>query len=420
MADARRGTRRGGVAAWLLCLGPALAAAQPAPGTALEVALLTFGPGTQIWERFGHNAILVRDRASGAARLYNYGVFDLDQPDFDFNFVRGRMCYRIAATEPNEELSVYRTEGRFIVEQDLNLTPAQRARLADLLAWNAEPQHAQYRYDYFTNNCATRVRDVLDAVLDGQIRAQTIAPSRGFTYRMDAIRLMRPEPLLMLAMDAGLGPFADQRLSFWDESFVPMQLMQYLRGVELRDTEGHLVPLVARETLLNPGRLPPPPDFPPDWIWPALASGGSGAILLLGLAQARAKRMARLAFAALTTSFALVCGLAGVLLLYLWFATDHRAAWRNENLFLLDPLCLALLPTWIGSVRASWQPSRWARRLSLGVAGLAGAALFVKVFPAFPQDNRFWIALLLPPHAALAAIVWRASRSAPARTLPGH
>src|SRR5262249_34065989 len=129
------------------------------PGANLEVALLTFGPGEELWERFGHNAIEVRNRATGAAVLYNYGIFDFAQENFFLNFARGLMTYRVAAGDPAEELPLYVAEGRWIVEQRLNLTAPQRARLAEFLAWNVRPEHAQYRYDYFRANCSTRVRD---------------------------------------------------------------------------------------------------------------------------------------------------------------------------------------------------------------------------------------------------------------------
>jgi hypothetical protein len=401
---------------WILLLFPlfsfAQAAPAPAPGDDLDVALITFGPGTQLWERFGHNAILIRDRATGTQRLYNYGMFDFAQKDFFLNFARGQMLYRIDRDDPTDEYPLYRSEGRWIVEQDLNLTPAQRAKLRDFLRWNSRPENAQYHYDYFTANCATRVRDALDMALGGAIRAQTIAPSRGFTYRMDTLRLMRPEPALMLLLDAGLGPFADTRLSYWDESFVPMRFMVYLREIKVRDATGALRPLVARESVLYAGRLPEPPEFPPNWIWQALAVGIAIALGLIGLARLRARAWARAAFATAASLIALACGIGGILLVVLWTLTDHVAAWRNENLLLLDPLCVLLLPAWLGSLRARWQPSAFARRTSLAIAAFAGLAFFVKVFPAFPQDNRFWIALLLPIHVGLAASVnWQHNRA---------
>ncbi|MBS0569976.1 MAG: DUF4105 domain-containing protein [Proteobacteria bacterium] len=397
---------------WILLLFPLFATAQPVPaqppGANLEVSLVTFGPGTELWERFGHNAIQITDRANGAQRLYNYGMFDFAQKDFFLNFARGRMLYRIDVTDPADEFPQYRAEGRWIVEQQLNLTPTQRLALSDYLAWNARPENAQYRYDYFTANCATRVRDALDKALDGAIHAQLIAPSRGFTYRMDALRLMRPQPVLMVLMDAGLGPFADTRLSYWAESFVPMEFMRYLRDVKVRDASGALVPLVARETVIEPGHLPEPPEYPSEWVWQALAVGVLSGLGLLALARARERAWARVAFSTTASLIDFVCGIAGLALIGLWTLTDHVAAWHNENIALLDPLCLLLVPAWIASVRARWQPSRFVKATSILVAFLAAFEFFLKIYPSFPQDNRFWIALLLPIHVALAASVnWR-------------
>jgi hypothetical protein len=381
------------------------------PGANLDVSLFTFGPGEEVWERFGHNAIQIRDRSSGEAVLYNYGIFDFGQKNFFVNFARGLMTYRIAAGDPADELPVYVAEGRWIVEQKLNLTPAQRAQLAGFLANNARPENAEYRYDYFRANCSTRVRDALDAAAGGAIKAQTIAPSRGFTYRIDADRLMRPDPLVMLAMDAGLGPYADQRLSNWDESFVPMELMRHMREVRVVDEAGLPRPLVAAETRLADALAPEPPDYAPQWVWPALATGIAAGFVLLGLGLGRRMReraWARAILATAVLTLSVVLGFAGIVLLALWGLTDHVSAWRNQNILLFNPLCLALLPCWFGAYHARWQPSRFAQRVAVLVAASAGLALFIKVLPAFPQDNRMWIALLLPVHLALSLLVLRA------------
>jgi hypothetical protein len=393
---------------WILLLFPLFGFAQtesPSSGDDLDVALVTFGPGEEIWERFGHNAILIRDRTARTERLYNYGMFDFAQENFWLNFARGKMLYRISVSDPADDYPIYREEGRWIVEQDLNLTPAQRANLRDFLDWNARPENAQYNYEYFRANCSTRVRDALDNAVAGAIRQQTIAPSRGFTYRMDALRLMRPEPLLMVGMDAGLGPYADQRLSYWDESFVPMEFMRHVRDVRVADSAGQLVPLVARETKIAEARIPAPPGFPPQWFWPALLGGMTVALGLLALSRLRSHAWARIPFAVIAASVSLLLGCGGLVLAMLWALTEHISSWRNENLLLFNPLCLLLLPTWFNAAFGNWRPTRFARRISVVVAALAGLALFLKVFPAFVQDNLFWIALLAPVHVALASSV---------------
>jgi hypothetical protein len=412
MAAANVSARIGApVLLWILLFLPLIGHAQLAavtPGDDLDVALITFGPGEEVWERFGHNAIEVRNRVTGAAVLYNYGIFDFAQRNFFLNFARGRMLYRISVSDPAEDYPIYRAEGRWIVEQDLSLTPKQRAKLRDFLEWNARPENAQYNYEYFSANCSTRVRDALDDAVGGAIRDQTIAPSRGFTYRMDALRLMRPELALMIGMDAGLGPYADRRLSYWDESFVPMELMRHMRQIQVPDpATGGKQPLVSRETRLADGRVPEPPDFPPQWTWQALALGLALGSMLPGLARLRKQTWARVTFGSVAVAASLLFGLSGLILIALWTLTDHVSAWRNENLLLFNPLCLLLLPTWFGALREQWQPSRFAQRTAIVVAALACLAFFLKVFPAFTQDNKLWIALLLPLHAGLAFSVAR-------------
>ncbi|HET8942016.1 MAG TPA: DUF4105 domain-containing protein [Rudaea sp.] len=397
----------------LLIAAPAFAQ-QPAavePGSHLDISLVTFGPGTQVWERFGHNAILVQDRGGGPSLLYNYGMFDFAQKNFYVNFARGRMLYSIDVENPLQSLPIYVEEGRWIVRQDLNLTPAQRLKLANYLAWNARPENAQYRYDYFTANCSTRVRDALNMTLDGAIKAQTANQSRGFTYRMDTLRLMRPEPALMLGMDAGLGPFSDTPLSNWQESFVPMQFMQTMRSIRVTDANGKLQPLVAHQTLLAPARLPEPPAFPPNWFWQALAVGlGLGAMLFI-LARQRQRTWARITLASTASLLMLTLGLGGCVLIALWTLTDHVAAWHNQNLLLLDPLCLLLIPAWLRSAGRHWQPSRFAKCLSIGIATLAALTVLLKLAPLLAhQDNRFWIAVLLPIHLALAISIFSARK----------
>lgn len=372
------------------------------PGANLGVAVYTFGPGEEIWERFGHNAIEIRDNDSGRALLYNYGIFDFAQKNFFLNFARGLMTYRIAADDPADELPNYVAEGRWITRQDLNFSPAQRFKLADFLAWNVREENAEYRYDYFRANCSTRVRDAIDAALDGAIKAQMVAPSHGFTYRMDADRLMRPDAAIMLLIDAGLGPFADQRLSYWDESFVPMEFMRHLREIRIRNSAGQEVPLVASETQLARARIADPPEFPSRWTWQALAIGIALGLAWIGLVRIRARAPARWLLAGSGVTLSLILGIAGLILLALWLLTDHVSAWRNENLMLFDPLCLLLVPVWWRARRAEWQPSRFASRTAFVIAAFAVLAWLVKILPGFVQDNTFWIALLLPVHVAIA------------------
>ena len=365
----------------------------------IEISLLTVGPGPIFWERFGHNAIVVRDAQAGTAIAYNYGIFDFEQGDFLLNFARGNMRYRIAADDITDDIAMYREESRSITEQKLAFTPQQAAALRDFLAWNIRPENAFYRYDYYLANCSTRVRDALDSALGGAIKRDTEGRSSGYTYRMDSLRLMAAEPLLMLGIDLGLGPFADQRIDFWQESFVPAVLSRALREVHVTDASGKDQPLVVSEDTLEHGTVAEPPDLPPDLRLSFLILGVALAFVIAWLARSRAMRVPAAIFAVV---FELFCGIGGLVLLFLWFGTAHQSAWRNENLLLLNPLCLLLIPAAATLIRVRPRVRRWNAQLAWIVAILAAFALFSKILPWFVQANLHWILLFLPIHIALA------------------
>lgn len=373
------------------------------PGDTISVSVVTFEPGSEYWQRFGHNALLLRESTRDVAITYNYGLFDFQQKNFFLNFARGEMVYRVAPNYLANDLAIYNEEQRWAVEQKLNLTPAQRGWLRDYLSWNVQRENRDYRYDYFLSNCSTKVRDALDRALGGSLRTQLESRDSGFDFRREALRLIAPAPLLMVGMDAALGPAADRPISVWQHGFAPLRLMAALRTVTTRDAEGHEQPLVAEESQLLPGGvLPEPPALPPDLRLPFAMIGIALALALLLLARYRGQPAARYAFAVLATLLSLVVGLGGLILAALWALTAHRYGWRNENLLLLSPLCLLLIPVWLGTAHARWQPSRYGRTLALLIVIGVALAAFLHAFPALSQANGHWWLLLAPIHVALA------------------
>lgn len=373
--------------------------AQPAPleppaVAAPRIGVVTMLPGEIFFERFGHDALVVLDPATGQSTSYNFGFFDPSEPDFVGNFVRGHMMYYLVALPLDEDLSQYRDAGRGASIQWLDLPQQQARALADALAERARPENARYRYDYFTANCATMVRDSLDHAMGGGLQSQLAGRSRGNTYRSESVRLASPSLWMWLGFDLGLGPFADQPLSRWQEAFVPMRLADSLR--EVHNSEGR--PLVQAEQQLLPQRLPaePPEQLRRWWPW-----------LLAGLAMAAAIFAARIrprAIAAFALPFWLFCGIAGVLLTYLWGFSEHQAAWANRNLLLLNPLALILLPGACGLLLGR-RPGRGFRIALWLPAVIAVIALPQHWLSLQAQFNVQWIVLLLPIHLALASVL---------------
>lgn len=371
---------------WLaLLLAPALAAGAP------RIGVVTMEPGGIFFERFGHNALLVQDDATGTATSYNFGYFDMDEPGFFGNFVRGHMKYWLVALPLDEDLSRYAQTGRGVGVQWLDLTPEAATALAAALADNARPENAQYRYDYYTSNCSTKVRDAIDQALGGALQPQLSGRSQGNTYRSESVRLASPAPWMAVGFHLGLGGFADRPLSRWDESFIPMRLRDALREVKLADGR----PLVSSEAMLLPHRVAPAPAEAPRPRGAALFAG----VLLAALALWSARRAPR-ALAAGALAFWAIAGLAGTVMALIWLATEHVAGHDNQNLLLLSPLCLFLLPGGWAKLRGR-EPSTRFRWLLWAVAGSAAVAGFLKFLPFLVQENVEWVLLLLPLHWAL-------------------
>ncbi|WP_225876255.1 lipoprotein N-acyltransferase Lnb domain-containing protein [Lysobacter solisilvae (ex Woo and Kim 2020)] len=396
---------------WLVSLGalaqgagitPAGSAQAHAPATAEpapRIGIMMMQPGEIFWERFGHDSVLVADPRTGEAISYNFGFFDPSEPDFIARFVRGDMRYRLAAVPYADDLVLYREEGRGVDVLWLDLDDAQAREVATALAENARPENAFYRYDYFKDNCSTRVRDAIDRALQGRLKQQALGRSQGLSWRDEALRLASPAPWMWLGFDLGLGPAADQPMTLWEQAFVPRRLADIL--VETKNSHGQ--PLVRERQPILEHRIAPEPDAHPVrwWLW---GLWGIATAFALARLDVRKPRLV----AALVLPFWLLSGALGALLLFLWFGTAHVMAWANHNLFLLNPLAWLALPgAW--RVLRGRAPGRWAALVTVAIAACAGAGLLLRWVSAQPQANMHWIALLLPVHVAIAW--WFAQRN---------
>jgi hypothetical protein len=368
---------------------------RPSSGEGLTVSLVTMGVGVRVWERFGHNAILIEDRARGTRTAYNYGLFDFRQENFLLRFIQGRMWYWMQGLEADAMLGTYIRDNRSVWIQELDLSPEERAALQNFLAWNERPENRYYRYDYYRDNCSTRVRDAL--------RKRTDTVATGTTYRFHTKRLTAVDILLYTGLHVALGQPVDRPISAWEEMFLPFSVREWARRMTVVDWAGHERPLVREERTLYTSSVPEPPDRPPAWLPGYLAVG----VLLGGVLVGMAVK-ARTAFGWIGSGWALVGGAAGVILAFLWAFTDHVAAYRNENLFqaslFLVPIVI-LLPA-AASGRA------WARRPALILAALVAtssfAGLVLQALPGFDQQNGEVLALAVPANLGLAWGIRRA------------
>jgi hypothetical protein len=363
---------------------------------------MTMGSGNQIWERFGHNAIRIVDPTRGIDSVYNWGTFDFRQPHFLRRFMTGNTLYWMQGDDIGQTLETYRYLNRSVWVQELDLTPAQRLAVRDFITWNAKPENRYYRYDYYLDNCSTRVRDVIDRIVGGQLKDAMVPRLTTTTYRFHTQRALQFDRAVALGTNIGLGETADRPISEWEESFLPAQLREHIRGVQVRGPDGAMRPLVKGEQQLFAANRAPEPTAPPSEMIRNLGIGlGVAALLaLLALASRGGNRASLRAFVTLATIWTALNGILGVILVVGWTATRHVFMVRNENLLQFDPLSILLavvLPFALLRARAV----RDARTLSKVIAGFAILGLVMKVVPIFNQVNGEVIALTLPAHVVV-------------------
>ena len=385
----------------------------PATGSNLEVFLMTIGPGDAIWERFSHNALVIRDRKARTEVAYNWGIFDFNQEDFIVRLARGRMLYRMEGYLLSDLISAYERLNRDVWLERVNLTPSQRLELKVLVEETDTDANRHYRYDYYRDNCSTRVRDALDKVLGGQVRASTEHLDTGSTYRWHTARLLRPVLTAYAGIQFVVGNRGDVPISAWEEMFLPLRMRDHLGNVRVSMPDGEEVSLLGPPLRMVQVSRPPPPVEAPTFLLFFLGAGFvlSGFFVIAGEAVARGRRWAEWVLVTMGTAWSVTVGLLGTALVLSWFLTDHYYWGLNENVFQANPFSLALAAVFL---LAAFGRSRVVVvHLTLAVAALSMGGLLLQLLPGLDQVNGEVLALMLPAHLGLAWGVSRAWSSLP-------
>jgi hypothetical protein len=366
------------------------------PGAELSISLLTMGPGEHPFTKFGHSAIWVRDPFAHIDEVYNYGTFAFDSPTLVVDSVAGKLPYWLSAQSMRGTLRTYRTQGRSLVASELELTPAERLQLYAALRENARPENAYYRYDYYRDNCATRVRDIFDRVLGKQIWHGVAEPA-SMSYRAHTQRLVSDARTLYALLDLAVGRETDTPVTFWDEAWLPERLHAlFARATVTRD--GKTLPLIRSERTLLNSSFPESRAKPPAWggYYAAVGLVLGTAIAVLGYFAAVGRRALRIILGGLYFALGTSLGLLGSALCYLTFFSAHSAAASNYNVLLLPPWLLALGVAGIGVIRGKARAFRVAHWASLGAVCSSVLSLFIHVLSHNPQANLQELAAALP------------------------
>ena len=293
-----------------------------------QISVLTLGPYQgELYSAFGHSAIRVYDPASETDLAFNYGVFDFNQPNFYLNFTRGHLLYKLGVYPYDLFRDHYISHNRYVHEQVLNLTQAQKQKVFDYLFWNAQPENVNYLYDYFYNNCATKVRDVFVEVFGDSIRFDGSYAQAGYTVRDLTHSYLHQQPWGELGIEICLGQPMDKTLTPYEYMFLPDYIESGFNHATLNGMA------IVKETIPVYESTPEKLSF--NILHPWIVFGIFLLIVIALTVRDWKRKQLTKWFDVIIFS---VMGWLGLLLFVLWIATDHRAAANNWNLLWAFPL----------------------------------------------------------------------------------
>jgi hypothetical protein len=293
-----------------------------------QISLLTCTPGEELYSTFGHSALRVIDRDSGADIIYNYGTFDFDDPNFYSKFTRGKLLYFVSIDGFENFMKAYEYEHRGITEQVLNLSCEDKEKLLNALQDNAKEENKYYKYDFVLDNCTTRLRDIVFKNSSSPVVTKNIRPKIGVTFR-DLIHEYLDKSYQYcskLGIDALLGAPIDKKITNSESMFLPDYL---LKGFDSTMTKGKPLVSSKNEILRANVAIKKAPLLSPFALF---------TILFLVIAALTFMRSSDRFFAVFDFILFFLAGTLGVLILFMWFGTDHPECRNNFNVAWASPL----------------------------------------------------------------------------------
>lgn len=350
----------------------------------VDIALLTCGPGDEVYSLYGHTAIRYTDHRTGEDMVINYGMFSFNQDYFVLRFVFGLTDYQMGITPFDYFMREYQYESRWVYQQTLNLTAEQKRAIGEALARNYLPENRTYRYNFFYNNCTTKARDVIV----GQLGCDIEYPQRnldGVTFRTMLHQWNEDYPWSRLGNDLLLGVKADRQVSMAERQFLPDSLREDFEDAYLRLSSGERRKLVSDSRML----------YAPSLSQLAEKQGaGSGfaaamppmavafAVLMVMIVITIIEWRTRRILYGLDILWLLATGVGGIILTAMIFS-QHPTVSLNFQILILSPLCLVAL----------WPVVRSLRRRQFGrwlwvVAGSLALSLFMGIWQKY--DAAIW------------------------------
>jgi hypothetical protein len=368
------------------------------------IKIAVIGPGDELYFWWGHLALIIEDRTTGSRTFYDWGVFSFNDGDFFKNFAFGRPVYMCAASPADRVIERYIQTNRDVLAYTLNLSRETKEEIRRFAENNIRPENRDYAYHNFKDNCATRIRDIIDMAVSGQFKAAFGGAPGRYTLRQHIRRHTWFSPFFDWFLNVLMGQDIDVPLTVWQEMFLPAEIGNRIAGFTYIDGNGSTRKLVASvETLNKAVNRPPVLDKPRRQWTRALALGGFIALLLVffDMLQKTKPRLGRYVWGLSQSALGLFFGVVGSILFFMTFFTNHDYTYHNANIIYINPLWFIAAGAGIAYVFTKAGKKRYISRQILSVfwtyALLGGIlTIVIKLFPGFYQQNQVTQALTLP------------------------
>lgn len=338
-----------------------------------KISVITCGTGDELYSTFGHSAFRVTDPRYHIDIVYNYGTFNFNTPNFYLKFAQGQLLYELERSRFDRFLDIYIRENRWVKEQVLNLAEEEKDALFQYLQWNAKPENSAYKYDFFFNNCATKIRDVYEQALPNTITFTDKHVTTPKTFRELIQMHLDYNSWGSFGIDLALGAVIDRKASAREFMFLPEYVLEAFEHATKKNGE---TVVHSSTTILEEKELPSPKQnfFTSPLFFVLIAS-----IIIVIITIRDYKRVRKSLW--LDVSLFVFSGIIGVLLLLLWFATDHTATANNFNTLWAFPPNLIFGLLLLRKQQPSWYKKYIKFLLLLLILLVVFWMLKIQVFP---------------------------------------
>lgn len=350
-----------------------------------SISLVTIGEGGPLYSWFGHSALLVQT-PENPAYVFDYGSFSFDAQNFYTNFAMGRLWFCCSVSYASYELSYLEQSGRTYSLVELNLSAAQKKAIISFLTTNAKQENRTYLYHHYNDNCATRLRDIINKATDGNFETWAKA-QEGLSFRKRASAALSNNRFIQWALEFLQSGQIDKKATVWDEMFLPAILekavVEYGLETGLVSKDGIIgddILIQANNTVKTTSSIEPKPN-----TMYSLLLGASLALVAFVLLWTSKRGL----YKVYAFSVNLVFGLMGTLLLFMMVFTNHNVTWYNENILFINPILIIVA---VKSFMLKDISNSKAKRLSIWyktLLAIIGILIILKMFfsSIFIQDN---------------------------------